>query len=415
MLKRIFKRKKDQQEIDEIVEKSKSEIENLTETEESEISEKSDEIKKEVSDEIASVKEEIEKEADSFDRNLDFQEKAREIKKEVDSEIEDMDTEYQKKMNDLEEEIVGEKKSLFGRLKKGLVKTRDGIMGKVDNVLKSYRKIDEELFEDLEEVLIMADVGVEPSLNIIENVKDKVREKKITEVEDIKGLLKEEMQSVLDSEPGTSKLNIEKSPSIILVVGVNGAGKTTTIGKLSYKLKQDGKHVIIAAGDTFRAAAIEQLEEWANRSGVEIVSHQEGSDPAAVIYDGIQSAKAKKADVLICDTAGRLHNKKNLMNELNKIFRVVEKEYPEAEKEVLLVVDATTGQNAIQQAKTFKEACDITGIVLTKLDGTAKGGVVIGVQSEVKVPVKLVGVGEGIDDLQEFDSRTFVDAIFGDE
>lgn len=414
MLKRLFKRNKGQEEIDEIVEESKSEIEELSKTEEEKISQSSEEIKKDVSDEIESVKGEIQKEADRFENNLDFQEKAREINDELSSEIEEMDQDYQEKMSSLEEEIVGENKGLFGRLKKGLVKTRDGIMGKVDNVLKSYRKIDEELFEDLEEVLIMADVGVESSLNIIENVKDKVKEKKVTEVEDIKGLLKEEMQLVLDSESGSTKLNIQKSPSIILVVGVNGAGKTTTIGKLSHKLKRDGKHVIIAAGDTFRAAAIEQLEEWANRSGVEIVSHQEGSDPAAVIYDGIQSAKAKKADVLICDTAGRLHNKKNLMNELNKIFRVVEKEFPEAEKEVLLVVDATTGQNAIQQAKTFKEACDITGIVLTKLDGTAKGGVVIGVQSEVKVPVKLVGVGEGIDDLQEFDSKTFVDAIFGD-
>ena len=288
-------------------------------------------------------------------------------------------------------------------------------MGKVDGVLKSYRKIDEELFEDLEEVLIMADIGAETSMNIIEDVQDKVKERKLTEVEDIKGLLKEEMQSILDSDGIDSKLNVDKSPSIVLVVGVNGAGKTTTIGKLSHRLKNEGKKVIIAAGDTFRAAAIEQLEEWANRSGVDIVSHSEGSDPAAVIYDGIQSAKAKKADVLICDTAGRLHNKKNLMNELSKIFRVVDREFSEAEKEVLLVVDATTGQNAIQQARTFKEACDITGIVLTKLDGTAKGGVVIGVQSAVRVPVKLVGVGEGIDDLQDFNSKAFVDAIFGED
>ena len=288
-------------------------------------------------------------------------------------------------------------------------------MGKVDGVLKSYRKIDEELFEDLEEVLIMADIGAETSMNIIEDVQDKVKERKLTEVEDIKGLLKEEMQSILDSDGIDSKLNVNKSPSIVLVVGVNGAGKTTTIGKLSHRLKNEGKKVIIAAGDTFRAAAIEQLEEWANRSGVDIVSHSEGSDPAAVIYDGIQSAKAKKADVLICDTAGRLHNKKNLMNELSKIFRVVDREFSEAEKEVLLVVDATTGQNAIQQARTFKEACDITGIVLTKLDGTAKGGVVIGVQSAVRVPVKLVGVGEGIDDLQDFNSKAFVDAIFGED
>lgn len=305
------------------------------------------------------------------------------------------------------------KKGFFNRLKEGLIKTRKGITEKVDMVLSSYRKIDEELFEELEEVLITADIGVNTTLDIIENVKEQVKLKKITEVSDIKQLLKDEMKEVL-LQGGDTKLNIEPSPAIILVVGVNGAGKTTTIGKLSNRLKKEGKKVLIAAGDTFRAAAIEQLEEWSNRSGVDIIAHQEGSDPAAVIYDGIHAARARKVDVLICDTAGRLQNKTNLMNELNKIFRIVEREYPEATKETLLVVDATTGQNAISQAKTFKEACDITGIALTKLDGTAKGGVVIGVQSEISVPVKLVGVGEKIDDLQDFDPNSFIDAIFED-
>ena len=416
MLKKLFGRNKDKdkEEIDKLVKDSKEEIQEFSKQQEVIINEEVDKLRDDISEDVKEAKEDIEKTYEGFEKDFEFKQKAREIKEELENEKDEIDFEYEKKLSDVEEEFVDKKEGLFGRLKKGLLKTRDGIMGKIDDVLKSYVKIDEELFEDLEEVLIMADIGVESSLKIIENVKDKVRENKITEVEEVKGLLKEEMQEVLDSDSGNTKLKIDSSPSIILVVGVNGAGKTTTIGKLAYKLKNEGKKVIIAAGDTFRAAAIEQLEEWANRSDVDLISHKEGSDPAAVIYDGIQSAKAKKADVLICDTAGRLHNKKNLMNELNKIFRVVEREFSDASKEVLLVVDATTGQNAIQQAKTFKEAADITGIVLTKLDGTAKGGVVIGVQSEVKVPVKLIGVGEKIEDLQEFNSKAFVDAIFGD-
>ena len=308
-------------------------------------------------------------------------------------------------------ETIEEKEGFFRRLKTGLSKTRQNISDKIDIVLSPYRKIDEELFEDLEEVLIMADIGAETTVRIIEAVKVKVKLKNITDACKIKDLLKEEMKEILLIS-GDTKLNIEPSPAIILVVGVNGAGKTTTIGKLSARLKNEGKDVLIVAGDTFRAAAIEQLEEWSKRSQVDMVAHQEGSDAAAVIFDGIQAAKARKTDVLICDTAGRLHNKKNLMNELNKIFRIVEREYPEARKEVLLAVDATTGQNAILQAKTFKEACDITGIVLTKLDGTAKGGVVIGLQSELQIPVKLIGVGEKLEDLQDFNADDFVNAIF---
>ncbi|WP_338026079.1 signal recognition particle-docking protein FtsY [Abyssisolibacter fermentans] len=304
--------------------------------------------------------------------------------------------------------------SMFERLKRGLSKTRDNMSAQINNVLKNYRKIDEELFEDLEEILITADIGVETTMQIIDNVKDKVKERKIEDANKIKDLIKEELVELLDSSESGHKLTIEPSPAIVLVVGVNGVGKTTTIGKLANKYKNKGKRVLIAAGDTFRAAAIEQLEEWSNRAGVDIISHSEGADPAAVIFDSIQAAKARKTDILLCDTAGRLHNKKNLMNELNKIFRVVEREYPKATKEVLLVVDATTGQNAVLQAKTFKEACDITAIALTKLDGTAKGGVVFSVNSELNVPVKLVGVGERIDDLQEFDPKTFVDAIFSE-
>lgn len=302
--------------------------------------------------------------------------------------------------------------SFFDKLKVGLDKTRKGMTEKIDAILKSYRKVDEELFDDLEEILVTADIGINTTMEIIDRLRDRVKVEKVTEPDRVKGLLKEEIKEIMKEARKENSLSIESLPVVILVVGVNGAGKTTTIGKLSYNLKNEGKKVIIAAGDTFRAAAIEQLEEWSNRSGADFISHREGSDPAAVIFDGIQAAKARKADVLICDTAGRLHNKKNLMNELNKIFRVVDREYPEAQKEVLLVLDATTGQNAISQAKVFKEVCDITGVVLTKLDGTAKGGVVIALQSELGLPVKLVGIGEKIDDLQEFNVDDFVEAIF---
>ncbi|CCQ97461.1 signal recognition particle (docking protein) [[Clostridium] ultunense Esp] len=302
--------------------------------------------------------------------------------------------------------------SFFDKLKVGLDKTRKGMTEKIDAILKSYGKVDEELFDDLEEILVTADIGINTTMEIIDRLRDRVKVEKVTEPDRVKGLLKEEIKEIMKEARKENSLSIEPLPVVILVVGVNGAGKTTTIGKLSYNLKNEGKKVIIAAGDTFRAAAIEQLEEWSNRSGADFISHREGSDPAAVIFDGIQAAKARKADVLICDTAGRLHNKKNLMNELNKIFRVVDREYPEAQKEVLLVLDATTGQNAISQAKVFKEVCDITGVVLTKLDGTAKGGVVIALQSELGLPVKLVGIGEKIDDLQEFNVDDFVEAIF---
>ncbi|WP_025641065.1 signal recognition particle-docking protein FtsY [Schnuerera ultunensis] len=302
--------------------------------------------------------------------------------------------------------------SFFDKLKVGLDKTRKGMTEKIDAILKSYGKVDEELFDDLEEILVTADIGINTTMEIIDRLRDRVKVEKVTEPDRVKGLLKEEIKEIMKEARKENSLSIESLPVVILVVGVNGTGKTTTIGKLSYNLKNEGKKVIIAAGDTFRAAAIEQLEEWSNRSGADFISHREGSDPAAVIFDGIQAAKARKADVLICDTAGRLHNKKNLMNELNKIFRVVDREYPEAQKEVLLVLDATTGQNAISQAKVFKEVCDITGVVLTKLDGTAKGGVVIALQSELGLPVKLVGIGEKIDDLQEFNVDDFVEAIF---
>jgi len=300
--------------------------------------------------------------------------------------------------------------SFFQKLKEGLEKTRKGIMEKVDQVLVSFGKIDDDLFDELEEVLIASDVGVDTTLKIIENIKKKVKERKLTNPIEVKNLLKEEIKNILSG--GNNTLDLSGSPSVIVVIGVNGVGKTTSIGKIANLLKRNGKKVILAAGDTFRAAAIDQLEIWAQRAGVDIIKQSEGSDPAAVVYDAIQAAKSRKADVLICDTAGRLHTKKNLMEELKKISRVIERELPYAPKEVLLVLDATTGQNAISQAKTFKEAAEITGIVLTKLDGTAKGGIVIAIKSELGIPVKLVGVGEKIDDLQLFDAEEYTEALF---
>lgn len=313
-----------------------------------------------------------------------------------------------------EDEIVEEsqkKVNLFERLKQGLTKAKQGITDKIDDVLKSYTKVDEDLLEELEEILITADVGVNTTMEIIDKLRDKIKENKVTEPQDVKKELKNIVEHILTNE--NTILNVEKSPTIILMVGVNGVGKTTTIGKLANRYRQEGKKVLLAAGDTFRAAAIEQLEVWASRSNVDIIKHQEGADPGAVVFDAIKAAKARNVDLLICDTAGRLHNKANLMNELGKVFKIVDREFPEANKEVLLVVDATTGQNAVVQAKTFKEVADITGIVLTKLDGTAKGGVVLAVKSEVDVPVKLIGVGEKVEDLQDFNAKAFSDALFG--
>lgn len=310
----------------------------------------------------------------------------------------------------VEEEPKEKPQNLFTKLKEGLAKTRNGIKEKVNGVLANFRKIDEELFEELEEILIMSDMGVETTQKIIESIKKKVKLRNIINPQDIKDLLKEEISELLGDD--NSKLDMLGTPSVITIVGVNGVGKTTSIGKIAHKLKISGKRVIIAAGDTFRAAAIDQLEVWGKRAGVDIVKHQEGADPGAVVYDAIQSAKAKNADILICDTAGRLHNKKNLMNELGKVERIIQRELPDSSKEVLLVLDATTGQNAVQQARIFNETTKLTGIILTKLDGTAKGGIIVSIKSELNIPVKFIGVGEGMNDLQEFSPKDFVDALF---
>ncbi|MFR5765418.1 MAG: signal recognition particle-docking protein FtsY [Clostridia bacterium] len=297
----------------------------------------------------------------------------------------------------------------FDKLKQGLSKTKSSFDEKINNVFSNFRKVDEELLEELEEALIMSDVGVETSTKIISNLRDRIKKGKIEDEQDVRQALREEIKKVLDEVDNSLKL--ETTPAVILVVGVNGVGKTTSIGKIANRLKQDGKKVVVAAADTFRAAAVEQLEIWANRAGCDIVKKEEGTDPAAVVYDAIKITKEKKADVLICDTAGRLHNKKYLMDELVKIKKVIDKELPDASKEILMVLDATTGQNAISQVAAFKKTVDITGLVLTKLDGTAKGGVVIGIVSENKVPVKFVGVGEQIDDMEIFNSTDFVNAL----
>ena len=318
-----------------------------------------------------------------------------------------------KKEENEAEEVTEKKQSFFERLKKRLVNTRNNLSSKIDNLLSMSTKIDEELFEELEYILVSADIGANVTMELIDDLKEIVKKEKITEPSLIKDKLIELMNSKLASKELNHDFNIiDGIPTIILVVGVNGVGKTTSIGKLANKFKSKGKNVMLVAADTFRAAATEQLTEWANRSGVPIISNEEGADPASVVYDGIQSAKSKNIDVLICDTAGRLHNKKNLMNELNKIARVIDREYPEANKEVTLVLDATTGQNAIVQAKEFRDTANIDSVILTKLDGTAKGGVVFTIQLEMEIPVKQIGIGEQIDDLQDYNDEDFVNAIF---
>ena len=306
-----------------------------------------------------------------------------------------------------------EKKGFWGRLVEGLSKTRDNIVSGIDSIFSGFSSIDDDFYEEIEEILIMGDIGINATNAILEDLKQKVKEQHIKEPSECKQLLinsiKEQMQV------GDVAYRFEQEKSVVLVIGVNGVGKTTSVGKLAGKLKDQGKKVILAAADTFRAAAGEQLTEWANRAGVEIIGGSEGADPASVVYDAVCAAKARHADVLLCDTAGRLHNKKNLMEELRKINRIIDREYPDAFRETLVVLDGTTGQNALEQARQFKEVCDITGIILTKLDGTAKGGIAVAIQSELGIPVKYIGVGESIEDLQKFDADEFVNALFHQE
>jgi fused signal recognition particle receptor len=363
MIKKLFGKKKDKEENDRVLESDTQEVE------------ASDELVDEVEEEI--IEESIE---EIFEEPV-------------------------------EEPVEKPKKSYFARLKEGLLKTQKNFTDKIDNLINNYGKIDEELLEEIEEILIMADVGMSTTMDIIDRLREELTARKITDSSEVKPVLKDVLVEMMTHEE--PNLRVDNPPSIIFVIGVNGAGKTTSIGKITNLLKRDGKDVLLGAADTFRAAAIDQLRVWGQRNTVDVIAHSEGSDPAAVVYDAVHAAKSRESDVLIVDTAGRLHNKKNLMKELEKVFKVVEREHATAEKEVLLVLDGTTGQNAIQQAKLFKEVTPISGIVLTKLDGTAKGGVVLAVNHELGIPVKLIGVGEGIDDLQKFDPRSFADALLG--
>ncbi len=355
------------------------------------------------------ISEEITENAEEIEEITENAEEVEETTEEIEEVIEET-------VEEEKEEVVEEKptkKGFFAKLFAGLDKTRKNILGGVDAVLGAFTKIDEELFEELEEVLIMADIGVETTMNIIDNLRKRVKREKTTDPQAIKGMLVDEITELLN-EGADDDYDLPK-PTVMLVIGVNGVGKTTTIGKLSHNYKEQGDKVLLAAADTFRAAAIDQLKIWGERAGIDVIRHEENSDPAAVVFDAVNAAKNRGTDILICDTAGRLHNKKNLMEELKKISKVIDREYPQANKEVYLVLDATTGQNAMQQAKLFKEVADITGIILTKLDGTAKGGIVIAIKSELNIPVRYIGVGEGINDLQKFNARDFASALFGNE
>lgn len=365
-----------------------------------------EDVVKEVVENVTKIEDEVK---DSVRKSV---ESGGEEKDETADETPDEDTAAEEKAEVEEDETPVEehKKGFFARLKEGLEKTRKNIFGGVDAILGGFTKIDDDLFDELEESLIMADLGVDTTLKIIENLRKRVKKERAEDPSLIKGMLEDEITAIL--EEGVDEKFEVKSPCVMLVIGVNGVGKTTTIGKLAANYKAEGKKVLLAAADTFRAAAIDQLRIWGERSGIDVICHEENSDPAAVVFDAVNAAKSRKADVLICDTAGRLHNKKNLMEELKKIARVIGREYPEANSEVLLVLDATTGQNALQQAKLFNEVADITGLVLTKLDGTAKGGIVIAIKNELNIPVRYIGVGEGIGDLQLFDPREFSKALF---
>ena len=345
--------------------------------------------------------------------NTEISEEVNDAEKVVEEKNEKSETDNEKYQEESEEFIEDKeenKEGFFEKLKNSLLKTRDNISNKIDQVLANYRTVDEELFEEIEETLISADIGVETTLKIVAQLRDKVKLNNIQDPSKIKNVLADILKENIINDKIDNNLNVDDK-TIILVVGVNGVGKTTTIGKLAMKFKKDGKKVLMVAADTFRAAAIEQLTEWANRAKVDIISHKEGSDPASVVFDGVSAMKSRDADILICDTAGRLHNKKNLMNELNKIKRVIEKEYPEAKKEILLIVDGTTGQNAIIQAKEFMNATDLTGAIITKLDGTAKGGMIFPLEMELGIPVKFIGIGEQVNDLVKFEPEKFIEAI----
>ena len=396
------------------------EVENAVDKVENEVEENHTEsttegIVEEVTKENDTTVEEVEiKEITTEENNVVEKTEVEEAVKEIPEEnVEPVEVEETEEVAVEEQPTEEEKpKGFFAKIKAGLSKTRNNIISSVENVLSAFTKIDEDLYEELEEALIMADIGVETSLYIIEKLREKVKDEKIHDPAEVKDAIIRVITEILEKDDEPFEL---PHPSVVLVIGVNGVGKTTTIGKLTHNYMENGKTVLLAAADTFRAAAIDQLQVWADRNNAQLIKHQENSDPGAVVYDAVQAAKARNTDVLICDTAGRLHNKKNLMEELRKISKIVNKEYPDAKVETLLVLDATTGQNALQQAKLFKEVADITGLVLTKLDGTAKGGIVLAIKHEMNIPVRYIGVGEQMDDLQEFNSKDFAKALFDEE
>lgn len=361
-------------------------------------------------EEIKNTKEDLQQDGLETDPSNEYKENSEEI---IEDKKEDSEVDYEtntEQIEEISEEKEGSKEGFFEKLKNSLLKTRDNISNKIDQVLANYRTVDEELFEEIEETLISADIGVDTTLKIVGQLRDQVKLRNIQDPSKIKSVLADILKENIINDKIDNNLNVDEK-TIILVVGVNGVGKTTTIGKLAMKYKKDGKKVLMVAADTFRAAAIEQLTEWSNRAKVDIISHKEGADPASVVFDGVNAMKSRNTDILICDTAGRLHNKKNLMNELNKIKRVIEKEYPEAKKEILLIVDGTTGQNAIIQAKEFMNATDLTGAIITKLDGTAKGGMIFPLEMELGIPVKFIGIGEQVNDLVKFEPEKFIEAI----
>lgn len=402
---------KEEQAVVEEVKETENAVEEVEQEEESTTEPTTEEViqvEEVVTEEDTTTVEEVEKTSDESDVAV---EKVEETSEET---VESVEADETEEVAEVEEQPVEEEKpkGFFAKIKAGLSKTRNNIISSVENVLSAFTKIDEDLYEELEEALIMADIGVETSLYIIEKLREKVKDEKIHDPAEVKGAIIRVITEILEKDDEPFEL---PHPSVVLVIGVNGVGKTTTIGKLTHNYMEKGKTVLLAAADTFRAAAIDQLQVWADRNNAQLIKHQENSDPGAVVYDAVQAAKARNTDILICDTAGRLHNKKNLMEELRKISRIVNKEYPDAKVETLLVLDATTGQNALQQAKLFKEVADITGLVLTKLDGTAKGGIVLAIKHEMNIPVRYIGVGEQMDDLQEFNSKDFAKALFDEE
>ena len=416
---------KEEQAVVEEVKETENAVEEVEQEEESTTEPTTEEViqveevatEEDTTEEDTTTVEEVEKTSDESDVAV---EKVEETSEETVESVEADETEEVAEIEEVEEVAEVEEqpveeekpKGFFAKIKAGLSKTRNNIISSVENVLSAFTKIDEDLYEELEEALIMADIGVETSLYIIEKLRENVKDEKIHDPAEVKGAIIRVITEILEKDDEPFEL---PHPSVVLVIGVNGVGKTTTIGKLTHNYMEKGKTVLLAAADTFRAAAIDQLQVWADRNNAQLIKHQENSDPGAVVYDAVQAAKARNTDILICDTAGRLHNKKNLMEELRKISRIVNKEYPDAKVETLLVLDATTGQNALQQAKLFKEVADITGLVLTKLDGTAKGGIVLAIKHEMNIPVRYIGVGEQMDDLQEFNSKDFAKALFDEE